>query len=758
MLAEASATDSLVESMAAGRFADALLHLRPADATAERSPDLLLNLAIAEDRNGDRQNAQGLMEQLALENPQWDEPVLRLAESLRSTGNLVGAEAVYRRALARNPARPEAIIALSGILLLLGRPSEAQSLLLPFCHSQPDRSEAWDMMGMVHAAAGNTISAISAFVAAQRLRPDCVDYVLHGVDAAMSGAVGEAELTRLTVCCEENPFNAVAHLGRGALLDRLGRQSEAVDALAFAAALAPNATMPLRFLGSALARTGEVWRAEQILRRIWRMDPDDPEICNSLATVLMRQHRHAEARRMLLDLIDQYDSNVSALCNLANATACVGLQDEAVIIANRAIDLDPEALLPRRALCNTLPYQYGVAGNNVLAAMRDCGRLLPRTAPSALLNEPDADRPLVIGLLSGSLRSHPVGWLTVAGLECLDPAQFTIVCLTQNVAADDVITRRYRAIARQWIDVGSLSDAALSETARQHGIDVLIELGGYGDSGRMPACANRLAPVQIKWVGMQAHCSGIEEMDWYLTDRWETPEGFEPLYNEKLLRMPDGYVCYSPPSNAPAVAELPAVANGYVTFGCFNNIAKVTPETMQAWASILRQIPNSRLIMKTHQLTDQTTTAGLLADFSMLGISSTRIELRGSSVHRAFMGEYNDIDIALDPFPYSGGLTTCEALWMGVPTITLPGETFASRHSASHLSNAGLADWITESTSDYIRAAVRRASELDTLVELRAGMRNRVRKSPLCDAPRFGHNLGSAIRRAWREWCSQQTV
>jgi predicted O-linked N-acetylglucosamine transferase (SPINDLY family) len=255
---------------------------------------------------------------------------------------------------------------------------------------------------------------------------------------------------------------------------------------------------------------------------------------------------------------------------------------------------------------------------------------------------------------------------------------------------------------------------------------------------------------------MQNHSTGLPEMDWFLTDRWETPDGFEPMYSERLLRLPDGYVCYSPPPYAQDVMPLPALANGFVTFGCFNNLAKITPLVIATWATILRRVPESRLVLKTHQLGDQPTADRFLAAFAQHGIDAGRIELRGSSGHRAFLGEYGGIDMVLDPFPYSGGLTTCEALWMGVPTLTLPGEIFASRHSASHMSNAGLADWVAGSVDDYVEMAVARAGDLDGLARLRAGLRERVRHSPLCDAPRFGRNLGEVLRFVWRDWCGRR--
>jgi predicted O-linked N-acetylglucosamine transferase (SPINDLY family) len=387
--------------------------------------------------------------------------------------------------------------------------------------------------------------------------------------------------------------------------------------------------------------------------------------------------------------------------------------------------------------------------------LRDCSDRLPRDPPPIFANLPDPDRPLVIGLLSGSLRTHPVGWLTVAGFETLDPAAFTLVCLAQN-GAHDWIARRFRWIAAEWHDVDMLSDAALAEKARGLGIDVLIDLGGYGDSARMPACAYRLAPVQVKWVGMQSHSTGLAEMDWIITDRWETPAELANAYSERLLQMPDGYVCYSAPPYAPDVAPLPALANGHITFGCFNNLAKITPRVITTWCAILHRLPGARLVLKTHQFAHGPTADRILADFASHGIPPTRLELRGASGHRAFLREYNDIDIVLDPFPYSGGLTTCEALWMGVPTVTVPGEIFASRHSMSHLSNAGLADWVAPDLAAYVELAVAKASDIPSLAALRLLLRAQVKASPLCDAPRFGRNLGAALRTAWQDWCARR--
>ena len=617
------------------------------------------------------------------------------------------------------------------------------------CGRAPADPNAWDRLGLILMASGDPRLAAAAFQEAAALAPAAVDIALHAVEAATASGTLADTLPRLEARRADDPFNPATHIAFGVTLERLGRQDEALDALEVASALAPEALLPASLLGGVLARSNRLQEAEAALRRAHALDPGSPSVANDLAVVLIRMQRHGEARRLLLGIA----ANVSVRCNLATATASVGLQREAVDWAEEAIRLDPNAVLPWRTLANSLPYLDGVSGARLLAASRACCERLPRGILGPLANTPDPDRKLTIGLLSGSLRSHPVGWLTVAGFEMLDPDVLRLICLGRAASGSDPIAARFRTLASEWVDADALSDEALARRVRTLGVDVLIDLGGYGDSGRMPACAHRLAPVQIKWVGMQNHSTGLKEMDWFLTDRWETPAELEHLYSERLLRLPDGYVCYSPPPYAPEVVPLPAIANGFVTFGCFNNLAKITPRVVRVWASILLRMPDARLVLKTHQFSDPETCAWMLDCFAAVGISGDRIDLRGASRHRAFMAEYNDIDIALDPFPYSSGLTTCEALWMGVPTVVYAGEIFAARHSLSHMCNAGLEDWVASDATGYEALAVAKASDIGALATLRAGLRARVKASPLTDAPRFGANLGAAIRFAWRDWC-----
>ncbi|MEO8714532.1 MAG: tetratricopeptide repeat protein [Acetobacteraceae bacterium] len=637
-------------------------------------------------------------------------------------------------------------------LLCQDRAGEAVSVLLRCSGLAPDHADVWHALGVALARDGAPLRALAALERAHHLAPTSLDYALRRAEIAHQAGVGDAELSRLADDAADDPLNPTLLAASGLLQHRLGRHMEGADALEAACVLAPADPSLWALLGGTLARGHQLVRAEAAMQRALALDPTNTGLRHDLGVVLMRMHRFGAARTELAAVQAARGPDPTLLCNLANATLCLGRQDEALSIARQAVTLAPNSPLAHRAVVNTMPYAADVSAAGLLSALRDCAATLPR-GHQRFDNRPEPNRHLRVGMLSGMLKTHPVGWLTIAGFESLDPTEFTLVGLADTMP-DDALSRRFRAAAGAWHPIGTLDDVALAAAARALNIDVLIDLGGYGDLGRVAACALRLAPVQVKWVGMQNHSTGLAEMDWFITDRWETPPALAHTYSERLLSLPDGYVCYSPPAYAPDVAPLPALRSGYVTFGCFTNLAKVTPRVITTWAAILAAVPGARLMVKSHALTDMETASRLRDAFVSRGVTPDRLDLRGPSPHRAFLAEYGAIDIALDPFPYSGGLTTCEALWMGVPTIALPGETFAARHSLSHLSNVGLGDWAATDLAGYVHLAAEKAAWLDCLAELRAGLRARVRASPLCDAPRFGAGLGRALRHAWEDWCA----
>ena len=740
-----------------GRAGEALVALRGAVAFGDTRPATLLNLALAEDGAGDPTVARAAMRALGAQLPCWDEPPLRLGESLRRDGYLAEAEAEYTSALERNPQRAEALLSLAALLMQRGAAVRAQMLLLRCCARAPDYADAWDALGLSLIMTGDVPAAESAFAEAQRLLPEDIGIAVRRAEAAAQAGTAAEELARLELATLDQPANIALLTARGVLAGKLGRRDEAVELLEAAVALAPEEVVPTVALANALTTVSRPNLAVETLRRAVALAPDDAHLRNNLAAMLVRVHRYDEARGMLEALVDAHGPQLNVLCNLTNALVSLGLQEQGVARARQAVDVMPAAHLAWRSLGNALSYHQDVTGAGLLEAYRGVGRTMARAPAVALANAADPVRRLRVGLLSPTLKTHPVGWLTVAGFEALDPDGFELVCLGQPESSDP-IQRRFRALASAWHVVDTEPPAVLAQRIRDAGIDILVEMSGYGDRGLIAACAERAAPVQIKWVGMQNHSTGLAEMDWMITDRWETPPGHERFFSERLLHLPDGYVCYSPPAHAPDVVALPALARGHATFGCFNNIAKITPAVVATWARVLHAVPDARLVLKAHQFAEDAPRIRLLADFAGHGIDAARLELRAGSSHRDLLAQYGDIDVVLDPFPYSGGLTTCEALWMGVPTVTMPGETFASRHSASHMSNVGLGDWVVAGADAYVARAAAAVADLAALARLRSGLRAQVRASPLCDAPRFGRGLGAALRHAWQDWCAQMAT
>ncbi|WP_428487209.1 hypothetical protein [Rhodopila sp.] len=497
--------------------------------------------------------------------------------------------------------------------------------------------------------------------------------------------------------------------------------------------------------------------ADALMRRLRARCPDRQWVEYDCATVLMLLLRNEEAGQILMAALARFGPNAWVLYMLAIAAMLVGLQDGAVAFVRQAIASDPAALLPRQALFDFLLYHERTTPEDLLAAARDSAALLPRSVQPLFNNTRAPDRKLTIGLLGGHFRADAPGWVTVRGIENLDRAQFDVICLSNIPLRDDPVTHRFR-FRSQWLEVCAMDNLALVATARERGIDILLDIGGQGTSGRLSACAHRLAPVQITWAGGKEGTAGMPEMDWFITDWWHTPPEFEAHFTERLLYLPGSYVCYSPPPYAPDVVPLPTLANGHVTFGCFHELVKINAGVIDTWSVILRRVPTARLILKANGLHDRQTIDRMRAVFVANGIDPGRLELRSSSSHRRYMAEWCEIDVALAPFPHSGGVTTCEALWMGVPSIALAGDFFAGRHSSGHMRNVGLADWIAGSVPDYIEMAVARAADVPALAALRAGLRERMRHSPLCDGPRFGRNLGAALRHAWRVWCDEERL
>jgi predicted O-linked N-acetylglucosamine transferase (SPINDLY family) len=429
-----------------------------------------------------------------------------------------------------------------------------------------------------------------------------------------------------------------------------------------------------------------------------------------------------------------------------------GNLDEAVACHRRALELKPDYAEAHSNLLFDLQYCPGVTPEALAAAHAEYDRRHAASLRGAFVGQEkvgDRRGRLRWGFVSPDLGRHPVGYFLVRVLENLSRKRQATICYSDRIVKDD-LTHRIQAAVTGWRDATGISDQRLAEQIRADRIDILFDLAGHTAGHRLLVFARKPAPIQVTWAGY-AGTTGLKAMDYLLADRYEIPAGAERHYQERVLRMPDGYVCYDPPAYAPAVTPLPALDRGQVTFGCFNNPAKVTPQVIEAWARILRRLSGARLVLKFRGFDDHGVARRFAEMFAAQAIAPGRLELLGFSPHAELLAEYRRIDLALDCFPYSGGLTTCEALWMGVPVITCPWETFASRHSLSHLSNVGLTETIARDVDEYVELAVSLAGDVPRLAALRAGLRQRMAASPLCDGKRFAGHLMSLLRGVWEE-------
>lgn len=438
-----------------------------------------------------------------------------------------------------------------------------------------------------------------------------------------------------------------------------------------------------------------------------------------------------------------------------------GRVEEAVVSYRRAGELDPGNAQIAGTLLFALQHKPGVTRGELLREHRRWAGLYRPGAPMdrlAFPNVADPARKPRLGLVSADLHRHAVSFLVLRAFEQLAALGYEIACYkTDSKRQDDDFSERYKEIAVSWRDVSGMDEPALGRQILEDQIDVLFDLSGHTAGNRLSLFATRAAPIQLGWAGYVGTV-GLDTYDGLIADPVEIPPEHDATYVERPIRLPDCYVCYHPPADAPEVPPLPSVNGGRFTFGCFNRPAKLNGDVGKAWARILAQVPDSRILMVYGGLGEQSTREAVHNVLGQGGVPCERVELVGESEQPKLLQAYGEVDLALDPFPYSAGVTTLEAMWMGVPTVTFVGDTFAGRHSAAHLTAAGLSRFCTHSIDDYVAMAVDWTRRRDELAELRRGLRPRVAASPLCDAPRFAGNLSRELMRLWTEWCEAKNA
>jgi protein O-GlcNAc transferase len=663
---------------------------------------------------------------------------------LLAQGRTVEAEAAARKALDLHPTLAGAAHNLGLALRAQGRYAEAETALRQSLDREPNNANTWNNLAAVLEQLHQLPEAVISLERAVQLRPDF--------------ALARENLRRLRAV-PTIASSATQENNRGVKLLAERRYAEAETAFRRALLLDPQLPPEATYnLALALKGQGKLAEAETLFLRVLSRLPNWSRCQLSLADLYFTQRRLSDAETAYRRAAALAPTDGESLNSLAaNVLNNQGRIDEARATYRQAL-----ARQPGHALCHSnllLNEQYAPevtpAGLAEAHAYWECLHAAPlRSTWRPFAHDADPERPLRLGFVSGDFSYHPVGIFLAPVLEHLDRNQWVTVCYASQHTADD-LTRRLMRSACLWRGAADLSDEALTEQVRADQIDLLLDLSGHTGRNRLLTFARRPAPVQLTWMGYVG-TTGLAAIDYLIADRYHVPSGSEPHLREQVLRLPDGYLCYEPPPYAPPVGPLPAQVQGRVTFGSFNNTAKLNPEVVACWAEILRRVPGAHLVLKYHWLSDPGARQRFREQFGAAGIDPDRLEMHGSTSHVEQLALYNQVDVALDPFPYAGGLTTCEALWMGVPVVTAPGRTFAGRHSLSHMTNAGFTDTIAPDRAGYVEQAVTLAHDLPKLAGWRAGLRERMRTSPLCDLPRFVAHLSAALRQVWRSWCVRQ--
>jgi predicted O-linked N-acetylglucosamine transferase (SPINDLY family) len=440
--------------------------------------------------------------------------------------------------------------------------------------------------------------------------------------------------------------------------------------------------------------------------------------------------------------------------NRGNALQAIARLDDALSAYDTALSLRPDYADAHSNKLLALHYGAFDARGAIAAQARAFGASVNRAgAPQAFANPPVPDRRLRIGYVSGDLRRHPVGYFLQSILRNHASDAVEVFCYSNNLKDDD-LTASFQSDADHWRRLRGLTDEAAATLIRADAIDILVDMSGHTALNRLPLFARRPAPVQVSWLGYFG-TTGLTAMDYVLADRFVVPPGEDDAFTEQVWRMPGSYLCFMPPDMDVPVRSRDV--QGPITFGSFNNLAKLSSHTAALWARVVQSVPQSRLLLKTSQLADAAVCQAVRERFAGHGIEADRLVLEGPSPRADLLASYNRVDIALDPYPYGGGTTTAEALWMGAPVVTLRGGTWTGRVSESILSSVGLSDLVAGSQEAYVDLAATLAANQDRRTALHATLRSRLEASPFCDGEGFTRQLEDAWRAMWKHWCKAET-
>lgn len=676
-----------------------------------------LSTAIKLHQAGRLAEAEAIYRQLLQRDPNNSHALHLLGVLLSATGQNHAALELMRRGLALDDTQADQHVNLGSVLAALDRQPEAIAAYRRAIQLQPDSAEAYNNLGLSLDAVGQSQDAIAAFRQAVQLRPKYPEGWANLGNALHKGAQSDEAITALSRALSLRPDFPEAIFNLANIFQEVGRFAESIAAYRRAISLRPDYFKAMTNLSNVLRACDQFDLSAEVCRQAIALRPNLLEAKMNLGSSLQAMGRVSQA----IDLFRQ-------------ASALPGAHSNLLLALHYSRDHSPKQMLNEHLMWNDLhakPLELEIRPHD---------------------NDRSPDRRLKIGYVSCDFREHSVAYFLENLLTHHDRKLVASICYS-DTTNHDAVTGRLRNAAHQWKNIAGLSDVDVAEMIRREKIDILVDLSGHTGGNRLLVFARKPAPVQVTYLGYP-DTTGLSAMDYRLTDHCSDPQGQTDAYHsEELMRLPTGFLCYRPPEHAPAVNELPVLTSGKITFGSFNNLAKISELTIGLWSGILKQLLTSRLLIKSRGLTDGSAQKYLLEQFFKHGISSDRLEIRGRTpTLEDHLAQYHEIDIALDTFPYHGTATTCEALWMGVPVITLAGKTHVRRVGMSLLSMIEITELIATDELGYVNRAVNLAKDLDRLKMIRIQLRGKMLRSSLLDAAGHTRAIEAAYRRMWEKW------
>lgn len=586
--------------------------------------------------------------------------------------------------------------------------------------------------------------------------PDNFDALhLLGVLAHQVGRLDDA-LELLSKTVQKHKAHPSALISLGNTLTSLGRYNEASEHYRHALELEPNSAGTHYNLGNVLHFLDRNDEAVECYQKALAIKPDFIEVHNHLGNALRKLGRLEEAEasfRMALEL----NANAPvAYNNLGNVLMDLGRLNEAETSFRHALELKPDYCVAYSNLLFVQNYSvcYDSACHFELA--RNYGRMVGKsvTAKFTSWRCSQPPNPLRVGLVSGDFNNHPVGFFLENVLAHINTSCIELIAYSTQRKRDD-LTDRITPFFSEWRQLEGLDDESATHLIRDDCVHILIDLAGHTAYNRLPVFAWKPAPIQVSWLGYGS-TTGVSEIDYIMGNSYSTPAEESNHFTESIWQLPETSLCFSFPNLNMEVVPLPALSNGFVTFGCFNNLAKLNDEVLSVWARILTAVPTSRLFLKNKQLGEFSVCKATTARFAAYGVSEDRLLMEGRSPRSEYLRAYNCVDIVLDPFPFPGGTTTVEGLWMGVPFITKHGDRFISHQGEMIAQNTGLlSDWIAKDDDEYVAKAICFSSNLEYLAGLRTILRRHLRLSPLFNASRFSRYFEKALWEMWDKFSEQ---